>query len=45
VAACEAAAIREALRRSRGNKAEASRLLGLSRNGLAMKMERHRIKG
>ena len=44
VASCEAAAIREALRRSRGNKAEASRLLGLSRNGLAMKMERHHLK-
>lgn len=40
VADCERAAIREALRRSRGNKSEASRQLGLSRNGLAMKMNR-----
>ncbi len=40
VADCERAAIREALRRSRGNKSEAARQLGLSRNGLAMKMNR-----
>jgi transcriptional regulator with PAS, ATPase and Fis domain len=37
---CERGAIREALRRSDGNKSEAARLLGLSRNGLAMKMSR-----
>lgn len=45
VAACEAAAIREALRRSDGNKALAAKLLGVSRNGLAMKMGRHGITG
>jgi DNA-binding NtrC family response regulator/pSer/pThr/pTyr-binding forkhead associated (FHA) protein len=43
VAACEEAAIREALRRTEGNKLHAARLLGISRNGLAMKMERYRI--
>jgi DNA-binding NtrC family response regulator len=41
VASCEQAAIQEALRRSHHNKSEAARLLGLSRNGLALKMERH----
>lgn len=40
VADCERAAIREAMRRSHGNKSEAARLLGLSRNGLAMKINR-----
>ena len=45
VGACEQAAIREALRRTHGNKSQAARLLGLSRNGLAIKMERHRLKG
>lgn len=40
VADCERAAIREALRRTGGNKSAASRQLGLSRNGLAMKMNR-----
>lgn len=40
VSECERAAIREALRRSDGNKSEAARLLGLSRNGLAMKITR-----
>ncbi|MEM7584925.1 MAG: sigma 54-interacting transcriptional regulator [Acidobacteriota bacterium] len=40
VADCERAAIREALRRSNGNKSAAARLLGLSRNGLAMKINR-----
>jgi transcriptional regulator with AAA-type ATPase domain len=40
VADCERAAIREALRRSRGNKSAAARELKLSRNGLAMKMTR-----
>ncbi|MDX1382850.1 MAG: sigma 54-interacting transcriptional regulator [Thermoanaerobaculia bacterium] len=44
VATCEQAAIREALRRSRDNKSEASRLLGISRNGLAMKMKRYGIR-
>jgi DNA-binding NtrC family response regulator len=38
-------AIREALRRTNGNKSQAARLLGLSRNGLAIKMERYGIKG
>ncbi|MGE5234306.1 MAG: sigma 54-interacting transcriptional regulator [Acidobacteriota bacterium] len=45
VAACEAAAIREALRRADGNKALAAKLLGISRNGLAMKMVRRSIPG
>ncbi|MEM6455540.1 MAG: sigma 54-interacting transcriptional regulator [Acidobacteriota bacterium] len=36
----ERAAIREALRRSSDNKSAAARLLGLSRNGLAMKIKR-----
>jgi transcriptional regulator with AAA-type ATPase domain len=40
VDATERAAIREALRRAYGNKAQAARLLGLSRNGLGQKMER-----
>lgn len=40
VSECERAAIREALRRSHGNKSGAARLLGLSRNGLAMKINR-----
>ncbi len=37
---CELGAIREALRRSDGNKSAAARQLGLSRNGLAMKIAR-----
>jgi DNA-binding NtrC family response regulator len=45
VASCEQAAIREALRRTHGNKSQAARLLGLSRNGLAIKMTRHGIRG
>ena len=45
VASCEQAAIREALRRTHGNKSQAAKLLGLSRNGLAIKMERHGVKG
>ncbi|HBL32036.1 MAG TPA: sigma-54-dependent Fis family transcriptional regulator, partial [Acidobacteria bacterium] len=44
VSACEQAAIREALRRTHGNKSHAARILGLSRNGLAIKMERHGLK-
>lgn len=40
IESCERAAIREALQRADGNKSEAARLLGLSRNGLAMKMTR-----
>ena len=45
VAACESSAIREALRRSHGNKSEAARLLGISRNGLAMKIKRYNLRG
>jgi transcriptional regulator with AAA-type ATPase domain len=44
VGACEQAAIREALRRTHGNKSQAARVLGLSRNGLAIKMERYGLK-
>lgn len=44
IADCERAALREALRRSHGNKSQAARELGLSRNGLAMKIARHGIK-
>jgi DNA-binding NtrC family response regulator len=44
-AATEESAIREALRRAGGNKSQAARLLGLSRNGLAMKMNRLAIPG
>jgi transcriptional regulator with AAA-type ATPase domain len=44
VGACEQAAIREALRRTGGNKSQAARVLGLSRNGLAIKMERYGVK-
>ncbi|MEM9553141.1 MAG: sigma 54-interacting transcriptional regulator [Acidobacteriota bacterium] len=40
VARTERAAIREALRRAGRNKSEAARQLGLSRNGLTMKMSR-----
>jgi transcriptional regulator with AAA-type ATPase domain len=35
--------IRQALQRARGNRSEAARLLGLSRNGLALKMQRLEI--
>ncbi|HEX6904566.1 MAG TPA: sigma 54-interacting transcriptional regulator [Thermoanaerobaculia bacterium] len=44
VGSTEQAAIREALRRTNGNKSQAARLLGLSRNGLAIKMERYGLK-
>jgi transcriptional regulator of acetoin/glycerol metabolism len=37
--------IREALARAGGNRSEAARLLGVSRNGLALKMERLGIRG
>jgi transcriptional regulator with AAA-type ATPase domain len=43
VASVERAAIKEALRRTSGNKAHAARLLGLSRNGLAQKMSRYHM--
>ncbi len=45
VASTERSAIREALHRTHGNKSQAARILGLSRNGLAMKMERYGVKG
>ncbi|HEX2253902.1 MAG TPA: sigma 54-interacting transcriptional regulator [Thermoanaerobaculia bacterium] len=45
VAATEEEAIREALKRTQGNKTQAAKLLGLSRNGLALKMERYGIGG
>jgi transcriptional regulator with AAA-type ATPase domain len=45
VGTCEQTAIREALRRTHGNKSQAARVLGLSRNGLAIKMERYGLKG
>lgn len=44
VADCERAAILEGLRRADGNKSEAARQLGLSRNGLALKMDRLGLK-
>ncbi len=44
VSGAEQAAIREALRRTNGNKSQAARLLGLSRNGLSIKMERYGLK-
>ena len=44
VANTERAAIREALRRTHQNQSQAARLLGLSRNGLAMKMRRLGLK-
>ncbi|MCP4657772.1 MAG: hypothetical protein GY856_20380, partial [bacterium] len=44
VSDCERAAIREALRRTNGNKSAAARQLNLSRNGLAMKMSRLGLK-
>jgi len=37
--------IRRALRRAQGNRSEAARLLGISRNGLASKLERLGIEG
>jgi transcriptional regulator with AAA-type ATPase domain len=43
VASVERASIREALRRTEGNKSQAAKLLGLSRNGLAQKMARYRM--
>jgi DNA-binding NtrC family response regulator/pSer/pThr/pTyr-binding forkhead associated (FHA) protein len=45
VGTAEQSAIREALRRTQGNKSQAARLLGLSRNGLALKMQRHNLRG
>jgi DNA-binding NtrC family response regulator len=45
VSGAEQVAIREALRRTNGNKSQAARLLGLSRNGLAIKMERYGLRG
>jgi DNA-binding NtrC family response regulator len=37
--------IREALERAGGNRSEAARLLGISRNGLALKMDRLGLEG
>ena len=45
VATTERSAIREALKRTHGNKSQAAKMLGLSRNGLAMKMDRFGVKG
>ena len=45
VATTERSAIREALKRTHGNKSQAAKMLGLSRNGLAMKMNRFGVKG
>jgi len=45
VSSTEQVAIREALRRTHGNKSQSARLLGLSRNGLSIKMERYGLKG
>jgi DNA-binding NtrC family response regulator len=44
VSGAEQVAIREALRRTSNNKSQAARLLGISRNGLAIKMERYGLK-
>ncbi|HSL83062.1 MAG TPA: helix-turn-helix domain-containing protein, partial [Thermoanaerobaculia bacterium] len=43
VAGAEEAAIREALRRTQSNKSQAAKLLGISRNTLAAKMEKYEI--
>jgi DNA-binding NtrC family response regulator len=43
IASVERASIREALRRTEGNKSQAAKLLGVSRNGLAQKMTRYRM--
>ena len=40
VDALERRVIREALARASGNRTKAAKLLGISRNGLAIKMER-----
>jgi transcriptional regulator with PAS, ATPase and Fis domain len=45
VAGAEQSAIREALRRTNGNKSQAARLLEISRNTLATKMEKYEIRG
>ncbi len=44
VSSAEQVAIREALRRTNGNKSHAARLLGVSRNGFSIKMERYGLK-
>jgi transcriptional regulator with PAS, ATPase and Fis domain len=44
VDALEQRLIREALARAAGNRSQAARLLGISRNGLAIKMERLQIE-
>jgi two-component system NtrC family response regulator len=40
VAELESTLVRQALARSGGNHSEAARILGVSRNGLVMKMQR-----
>jgi transcriptional regulator with GAF, ATPase, and Fis domain len=45
VASLERQLIAAALARSRGNRSRAARLLGLSRNGLLAKMQRHGLEG
>jgi len=39
----EITSIKEALRRTRGNKLQASKLLGITRQGLDKKIQRHKI--
>lgn len=41
----EIASIKEALRRTRGNKVQASKLLGITRQGLDKKIQRYKIDG
>jgi two-component system NtrC family response regulator len=45
VQALEGRLIREALAKAGGNRTQAAKLLGISRNGLAIKMERLALQG